>query len=157
MEDVFEDLDDLDCQKSFPNSKKSIFGGRVRESGRFWARKNSKNNPKIVKIHFWKTCSRILQKTGKLDSGSRVYVFLWGRVRGFGWLLVAHKFKNGQKIHFWRTCSKKWKNLVAKNQKSEEVPSAPSPAIISSRRRELFPQVFFLCGIKIWCRDSIIL
>ena len=75
MEDVFEDLDDLHCQKSFPNSKKSIFGGRVRESGRFWARKISKNNPKIVKIHFWKTCSRILQKTGKLDSGSRVYVF----------------------------------------------------------------------------------
>ena len=72
LEDVFEDLDDLDCQKSVPNSKKFIFGGRVRESGRFWARKNSKNCPKFSNFHFWRTCSKILQKTGKLDSGSRV-------------------------------------------------------------------------------------
>ena len=42
LEDVFEDFEVLHSQKKVPNGKNFSFGGRVRESGRFRTRKDSK-------------------------------------------------------------------------------------------------------------------
>ena len=69
LEDVFEDFEVLDFQKKVPNGNNFIFGGRVRESGRFWARKNSKNGPNFFKFSFLEDVFEDSSKNGKIGFG----------------------------------------------------------------------------------------